>query len=216
MKFIKFLVAAAAISVFSFGASAQTSQGDSMDTGKGGFKISVSFTKPLDGPFDFAKNKGPKINTINGNTYGEMAFAGNRSNTSFAFYKYAVFRDDRANERNKPYTAEALAQERLEAAGFKGKGKAFKCPSPRTEGSTMVCYMASGTPVFGVNKPKNDLRLALYVIAVSFKSNTTGYVISGEVFENDTSKFDLDPSDTEQGAYKVTAAAWNHHSIDWN
>lgn len=215
MKAFKFWISAIAVSVISFSAFAQTSQGASMDTGKGGFKITVGFEQPLDGPFDFALNKGPKINTINGNTYGEMAFGGNRSPTTIAYFMASVFRDDKAVERKKPYTAEALAMNSLKENGFEGKGVPFKCPVERVEGASMACYKASGIPGFGKNSA-DDRRSAIAVVAVSLKNNTAGYVITGLVIEKDKAKFDADPSQTGKAANSTAAFLWNRHSFEWN
>ena len=43
-----------------------------LDTGPGGIKVSFSISG-MDGPFDYARNKGPKIATSNGFTAGEVA-----------------------------------------------------------------------------------------------------------------------------------------------
>lgn len=212
MKFVKFIAAVAAIASVSFGAFAQTSQGASMDTGKGGFRITVEFDKPLDGPFDFAHNKGPKVNTINGNTYGEMGFAANRSETAVSNYNVAVFRDDNANKRSKPYTAEALAEDALEKEGFKGKGERFECPQVPVEGGGIVCYTASGIRVF--DKPMANWRGSVAIIAVSFKNNTTGYVLIGSSTEKDPSKYDLDKTQLQKYSKSALAKLWKGHRVD--
>lgn len=188
-----------------------------LTTGKGGFTLMVS-TPDADGPFDFANNKGPKINTIAGNTYGEVMFGTKISNspTGTVLYMASVYRDDKANERGKPYTANNIALDIIKHQGFVGKAVPFNCPVNNIEvKNEMVCYRMSGARVFD-EKPMKDHRAAVTVVAVSFKNNTMGYAFIGEAIEKDVQSFENDPTQTIKNADGASAGMFRNSRFALN
>lgn len=210
----------AALVLITLAAAAQAQQArmeTPMSTGPGGFTLTVS-TPPGDGPYDFAKNKGPKINTIAGNTYGEVLFGGNVSNspTGVLNYMVSVYRDDKAIERGKPYTAEKIALDIIKHEGFVGRAAPFNCPANNIDAKNeMVCYRMAGTSVFD-NKPMNELRSAVTVVAVSLKNNTMGYAFIGLAIEKNVQLFDKDPSQTIKNADGAAAGMFRNSRFTLN
>ena len=88
MKKIFVSLAIAMASMIGF--SAQASEAV-LDTGPGGIRVSFSISD-MDGPFDFAKNKGPKVGSSNGLTVGEVAFNARLDTGGTLVYKGGVMR----------------------------------------------------------------------------------------------------------------------------
>lgn len=198
---MKRITTIAAIAFMALAGSAYAQLADrseaTLDTGKGGFSVKISVPKS-DGPTDFAGNPGPRISTDNGNTYGEMVFRANAGDTAVALYEVAVFRDDRANERKKPMTAEVLAKEMIKTLGFTGRAVKSECPEPPFAGVTMACYKMSGFPDLSFD-PKN-WGFGISLVAYSFRNNTQGFVFIGNAVEKDKAKYKADPTFVEKKA----------------
>lgn len=185
-----------------------------MSTGAGGFTLTIS-TPLADGPFDTAMNKGPKINTIQGNTYGEVLFKAGTdlSTTSQVIFMATVYRDDKANERGKPYSAEAIAQDLIKHQGYVGRAVPFNCPKPPFEGSTVVCYKMSGSPIF---EGKTVSRSAVTLAAVSFKNNTQGYALIGKAIDSNAQEFDKNIAAYEKSSNQAVGSMWKNSDFHGN
>jgi len=195
-------VAAVALMAFATTSYAQQVADRSVATldagyGKGGFSVTISVPKS-DGPTDFSGNPGARISTDNGNTYGEVSFGANASDTAVVLYELAVFRDDKATQRKKPYTAEYLAQEIIKKKGFSGRAEKSTCPNPPFDGVTMACYKMKGFPDLEFDSGKWGA--AVSIVSYSFKNNTQGFVFIGQATEKDKSKYLADPTFVEKKA----------------
>jgi hypothetical protein len=215
---MKFITKIATVALIAFAATAQAQQGErstatiDAGVGKGGFSVTISVPKS-DGPTDFAGNPGPRVSTDNGNTYGEVAFGANASDTAIVLYQVAVFRDDKANERKKPYTSEYLAQEIIKKKGFVGRAQKFDCPPPPFSGVTMSCYKMNGyTDLPFVPK---DWGYSVAIISYSFRNNTQGFVFIGDATERDGSKYKQAPSFIEKKAESKLSTLVNYSKINF-
>ena len=158
-----------------------------LDSGKGGLHLVASVPNFAQGPYDFAKNKGPILNVFDGLTYGEVMFNAPIGETSVVLYQAIVGRRTKVNKGDKPVTAEHLAREMVKQAGFKERKVNFDCPPSPIVGGNIVCYKMVGIASFdNVNQPD---RVAAHVIAVSSKNKEQGVAIMISVIENNPDKF---------------------------
>jgi len=89
-----------------------------LDTGPGGIKVSFSLTDNMAGPYDFARNKGPKVASSNGLTVGEVAFNAGSGVGGTLVYKGGVMRRTQVKPGDQLITPEHLAKVMLEQNGF--------------------------------------------------------------------------------------------------
>lgn len=211
MKLITKIAAIVAMAFASVSNAQQARIETPISTGAGGFTLTVS-TPQADGPFDFAMNKGPKVNTINGDTYGELMYGSNLagSETARIFYKVAIFRDDKANERGKAYSAEVIAQNIIKQHGFVGRAEKFDCPETAFITSSVACYKMHGASMF--NEMRKD-RLAVTVVAIALKNNTQGFAYIGAVYDSNSKAFDADPSLAIKGATGAAAGMFRNSRL---
>jgi len=186
-----------------------------ISSGPGGFTLTVS-TPAVDGPFDFAMNKGPKVKTVNGDTYGELMFIGmlENSQTAKMLYEVAIFRDDKANERKKPYTAEVIAKNIIEKKGYVGRAEKFNCPQIDFETSSIACYKMQGSPFY--KELMTDYRTGVTVVAIALKNDTQGFAYIGYVQERDTKKFDSDSTYVTKAATGAAAGMFRNSKLKPN
>ena len=158
-----------------------------LDTGKGGMRLVASVPKYGQGPYDFAKNKGPVTNKGDGATYGEVMFNAPVGETGVVIYQAAIFRRTVVKAGDQPVTAEHLASEMIKQAGFKERKVNFDCPPSTIVGGNVACYKMVGIASFdNLNQPD---RVAAHVIAVSSKTKDQGFVMMASVIENNPDKF---------------------------
>ena len=172
-----------------------------LDTGKGGLHLVVSVPDFAQGPYDFAKNKGPKITTYNSYTYGELMFNAPIGDSSVVVYQATVMRDPSAGKGNvKEITADHIAQQMLFSKGFSLE-RAVKIDSPQVSiaGATIVTYKAMGQANFDGNPITTDKR-AVFVTAVSFDNNRQGYALLAALVEKNVANFDANPEKIEKMA----------------
>ncbi|AXS79837.1 hypothetical protein HYN24_07295 [Dechloromonas sp. HYN0024] len=126
-------------------------------------------------------------------------------------FKVAVFRDDKAIERKKPYTAEVIAQNIIKQNGFVGRAFKFDCPEPSFQVTTMACYKMVGTPIF--NKEEMAIRSAVTVVAIGLNNNTQGFAYVGEVIDDNAKLFDSDSTYATKGATGAAAGMFKNSHL---
>lgn len=208
--FVKlFAIASAAILPFTALASEAV-----LDTGPGGIKVSFSISN-MDGPFDFAKNKGPKIASSNGRTVGEVAWGANSGVGGTLIFMSGVMRRTQVKPGDQPITPEHLAKVMLEQNGFTLE-RATLIPAPKVDLEGMlpaVAYKASGTPIFeGPGKGKT----AIYVMAVASADRKQGYVLASYVDERNIEAFDADPAKYDKEARGGFVQLFRGHKVSFN
>ncbi len=186
-----------------------------LDTGRGGFALTLSVPEATDGPFDFARNKGPWVTSLLGKTNGEVAYALKLNSTAVVYYKAAVFRDDSAVERNAPYTVDVIAQKMIKHEGFVGQAVKVNCHLEYPAlGVTTACYVMKGKPVYET-RTNESLRKAVTVVAVTFdNSGTQGYALIGTTVEKDAAKFDADASFASKNAMLAAGSMWRYSRVE--
>lgn len=200
MKLIAKLFAATALLVGLNNAFAEGRKEATIDLGKGAFKLTVSVPEDVDGPYDFAKNKGPRVN-INKDTdgkgyaYGEVMYNARIESGGVVSYKASAKAVFSAKPTYKGALAESLAKSLIKDSGFEGRATKTDCPPAPIDNAYIVCYKMSGNPMYeGKMEPEKYARV---LVAVSFSDDAMGYTFMGSVIEQDVSKFNADPSKAE-------------------
>ena len=138
------------------------------------------------------------------------------SSTGTMLYMASLYRDDKANERGKPYTTENIAFDITKHRGFVGKAVKFTCLANNVDvKNDMVCYRMSGARVFD-DKPMEDHRAAVAAVAVSLKNNTMGYAFIGEAIEEDVPSFKNNPTQTIKNANGASAGMFRNSRFTLN
>lgn len=167
-----------------------------IDTGKGGLRAVLTIDG-MEGPYDFAKNKGPSVSHDPRLAGGEVMFGGKVGDTAILADMLLVMHSKDVKPGDKPITAGHLANEMLKAAGF-SLDRATKIDGPRVDipGAIVVTLKAFGSPIF--EQERKGKRSFVIVQAVSFPGNSKGYAIMAEVTELNAAIFDADPSKYEK------------------
>lgn len=213
MKLVAKLFAVAALAA-SIAAHADGERKEAtIDFGKGAFKLIVSVPDFADGPYDFAKNKGPRINgdKSQGVMYGEVMFNAAIGESGVVVYQANAVSRSKINTAAKGEFVETLAQSMIKDRGFEGRAQKIACPPAPMEGAKMACYKMSGDAIFDgkVRKEKS----AAVIAAVSFANDTMGYTLMGTVAERDAVKFNADQAKYEKMAKNAVGDLWKNHSI---
>lgn len=214
MKRFAKLFAVAALAVGLTAAHAEDARKTSvLDTGKGGVKVIMSVPGWADGPYDFAKNPGPRKATTGTFTYGEAMFNAPVGDSGVVVYQSMLMSATARKPGDQPITAEHLATEMLKANGFTTvRAAKVDAPDAGIDGATVVAYKASGFSVFdGIERKKE--KVALVVMAASLPDQKRGFAIMATVAEKDVAKFDADPAKFEKGAMKAFADVFKNS--DW-
>ncbi len=192
MNLVRKLVSAAALALAAL--SAMAAEPAVLDTGKGGLRAVL--TIDMDGPYDFARNKGVKVFKGGRLTGGEAMFVGKSSDTALVIDKLLVSTVTENKPGDTPLTAENIANEMLKTVGF-SVDRAVKFDGPRLNipGATVVTYKASGNPI--TNHVRTGEKIFLIVQAVSYPGQTKGYAIMAAVVEDNVAAFDADPAKYE-------------------
>lgn len=192
MNLVRKLVSAAALALVAL--SAMAAEPAVVDTGKGGLRAVL--TIDMDGPYDFARNKGVKVFKGGRLTGGEAMFLGNASDTALVIDKLLVSTVTENKPGDTPLTAENIANEMLKTAGFSvDRAVKFDGPKVNIPGATVVTYKAFGHPRFDIEVKTH--KVFAIVQAVSYSGQTKGYAIMTVVRENDVAAFDADPAKYE-------------------
>ncbi|WP_162888639.1 hypothetical protein [Dechloromonas sp. HYN0024] len=198
-------IAAAALMAVSLLASADDAPRHEavLDTGKGGLHIVVSVPNFAQGPYDFAKNPGPKNNKFDSGAYSEVMYNAPVSDSAVVVYQVNALSRFVNRKDADPVTPEALAKGLLKDSGFT-MDRAVKIDSPQVgiEGASVVTYKVSG---FGVFNGKEDrfAKDAMIVTAVALPGQNQGYAISARLTEKDIAKFDADQAKYDKGATRA-------------
>lgn len=212
MKLFAKLFAIAAFWVFSLPTLAANAV---LDTGPGGIKISFSISG-MDGPFDYAKNKGPKIASSNGLTVGEVAWGANSGVGGVLIYKSGVMRRTQLKPGDQPITPEHLAKVMLEQNGFKLERATVVPNGPKVNFDGMlpaITYKAIGDSIF---ERESDSKMAIYVMAVASVDRKQGYVLAAYVDETNKAAFDADPAKYDKEAKGGFVQLFRGHKVDFN
>ena len=170
-----------------------------IDTGKGGLRAVLTI-EGMGGPYDFAKNKGPRVYQDPRLAGGEARFSATiEGTTAVSIYQLLVMHEKDIRPGDKPITAEHLANEMLETNGFKLE-RAVKIDGPEVAfpGVSVATYKASGNAIF--EQERKGEKWFMIVQGVSFPGNTMGYAIMATVVEKTPSAFDADPALYEKRA----------------
>lgn len=193
MNIVRKLVSAAALALAAL--SAMAAEPAIVDTGKGGLRAVL--TLDMDGPYDFAKNKGVKVFKGGRLTGGEAMFLGNVSDTAVGIDQLMVDSVSENKPGDTPLTAEHMANEMLETVGFTvDRAVKFDGPKVSIPGATVVTYKASGNAI--TNRVRTDSKLFVIVQAVSYPGQTKGYAIMSAIKEKNVAAFDADPAKYEK------------------
>jgi len=152
-----------------------------LDTGPGGIKVSFSLTDNMAGPYDFARNKGPKVASSNGLTVGEVAFNAGSGVGGTLVYKGGVMRRTQVKPGDQLITPEHLAKVMLEQNGFTLARATVVPNGPKVNIEGMlpaITYKAIGDVIF---EGKRGSKKALYVMAVASTDGKQGYAIAAYV-----------------------------------
>ena len=212
---IRFAVAASLVLGLSANAADTAHRKEAvLDTGKGGLHLVVSVPSFGQGPYDFAKNKGPIVNTFDGVIYGEVMFNAPIGETGVVVYQASVIRRTKVNKGDQPVTAEHVAREMIKQAGFEGRAVKIDSPQVSIEGATVVTYKMSGFAKFDVER-RTDKDAAI-VTAVSFANDTQGYTLMARIAENDVAAFDADPAKFENRSVNAFKDLFKNHQAAIN
>lgn len=193
MNIVRKLVSAAALALVAL--SAMAAEPAIVDTGKGGLRAVL--TLDMDGPYDFAKNKGVKVFKGGRLTGGEAMFLGTVSDTAIAIDQLMVDSVSENKPGDTPLTAEHIANEMLQNVGFTvDRAIKFDGPKVNIPGATVSTYKASGHPVF--ERTRTDVKVFVIVQAVSYPGQTKGYAIMSAIKEKNVAAFDADPAKYEK------------------
>lgn len=193
MNTLRKLFSAAALALVAL--SAMAAEPAVVDTGKGGLRAVL--TIDMDGPYDFAKNKGVKVFKAGRLTGGEAMFLGAASETATVIDQLMVDTVTENKPGDTPLTAENIANEMLSSVGF-SVDRAEKMNGPRVDipGATVVTYKASGDSI--TNHVRKGEKWFVIVQAVSYPGQTKGYAIMTAVKEKNVAAFDADPAKYEK------------------
>lgn len=197
MNIVRKLVSAAALAFVAL--SAMAAEPAIVDTGKGGLRAVL--TLDMDGPYDFAKNKGVKVFKGGRLTGGEAMFLGGEG--SFDVIDQLLVGTVSENKPGQQaLTAEHMANEMLETVGFT-VDRAIKFDGPKVSipGATVATYKASGNAI--TNRVRTDSKLFIIVQAVSYPGQTKGYAIMAAIKETNVAAFDADPAKYESLAKRA-------------
>ena len=193
MNMVRKLVSAAALALVAL--SAIASEPAVVDTGKGGLRAVLSLD--MDGPYDFAKNKGVKVFKGGRLTGGEAMFLANASDTAIAIDQLMVDSVSENKPGDTPLTAEHMANEMLETVGFTvDRAVKFDGPKVNIPGVTVATYKASGDSI--TNHVRKGEKWFVIVQAVSYPGQTKGYAIMAAIKEKNVAAFDADPAKYEK------------------
>ena len=212
----KFLVAVALVAGLN-NAFAQGRKEATIDLGKGAFRLTLSVPAygGLDGPFDTAKNPGPRVNINNkdgeGYAYGEVMYNAPIGESGVAVFEGRAKTNFAADPAYKGALAVSLAKSIIKDEGFEGRAKEIDCPPAPMEGGSIVCYKMTGDKVFEGKIHKN--KYASVLVAVSFGNDKHGYALMATVMERNAAKFNADPNRFEFGASKALNDLLVNHSI---
>lgn len=189
-----------------------------IDLGKGAFKLTVSVPDFLDGPYDTAKNPGPRVNINNtdgkGYAYGELMYNSSYGETGVVVLEATATTNFAAKPAYKGALAESMAKTVIDDSGFGGRAVKFDCPPVPIEGATALCYKMSGDKVF--NGKTRENKYAAVLVAVSFANDKHGYTLMGTIVERNVAKFNADPTETEKSANKSLSQLWKFHKVTTN
>lgn len=189
-----------------------------IDLGKGAFKLTVSVPKTVAGPYDTAKNPGPRVNINNkdgnGYAYGEVMFNGNLDESTVVVYEANAKTVFSGKPAYKGVAAESLAKSVIKDVGFEGRATPIDCPPVQIEGSTALCYKMSGNSIF--DGKASPVKSASILMAVSFSNDKHAYTIMGTVFERNLSKFEADKTKYENFALDAVGELYQNLSIKKN
>jgi len=192
MNLVRKLVSAAALALVAL--SAMAAEPAVVDTGKGGLRAVL--TIDMDGPYDFARNKGVKVFKAGRLTGGEAMFVGNASDTAVVIDQLLVATVTENKPGDKPLTAENIANEMLETVGFTvDRAVKFDGPKVSIPGATVATYKASGDSI--TNHVRKGEKWSVIVQAVSYPGQTKGYAIMSAVVEKNVAAFEADPAKYE-------------------
>lgn len=187
-----------------------------LDTGSGGIKVSFSVPNDLEGPYDFAKNKGPKVASSNGLTVGEVSWGAKLNTGGTLVYMGGVMRRTQVKPGDQPITPEHLAKVMLEQNGFTLDRATVVPNGPKVNLEGMlpaVVYKAVGDSIFeGPAKSKK----ALYVMAVASSDRKQGYAIAAYVDERNRAAFDADEAKYDKSAKSGFVELFKSHKVDFN
>ena len=212
MKLFAKLFAVAALTATTFSAIASEAV---LDTGPGGIKVSFSISG-MDGPFDYAKNKGPKVASSNGLTVGEVAWGANSGVGGVLIYKSGVMRRTQVKPGDQPITPEHLVKVMLEQNGFKLERATIVPNGPKVNLEGMIpaiTYKAIGDSIY---EGASDSKKALYVMAVASVDRKQGYVLAAYVDETNKAAFDADPAKYDKEAKGGFVQLFRGHKVSFN
>lgn len=214
VKLIGCLVLFSAVSISAFAEDARKEA--LIDPGKGCPKLLVSVPSFAQGPYDFAKNKGPVVSRGERLSGGEVMYNAPLSETSVVIYQANVTCRHKYIKGDQPVTAEGLASHMLEEEGFKlARAVKIDCPKVPVEGGSIACYKASGHAVFD-GKEKISNKEATVVVGVSFANNTQGYALMTSVIEKNIAAFDKEPESYEKQASRGLGGMYRNSQLDVN
>ena len=213
-KFIAGFVLFAVVSISSFAEDARKEA--LIDPGKGCPKLLVSVPSFAQGPYDFAKNKGPLVIRDERLSGGEVMYNAPLSETSVVIYQANVTCRHKYIKGDKPTTAEALASYMLEGNGFKlARATKIDCPKVPVEGGSIACYKASGHSIFDGEEKKRNKK-AMVVVGISFANNTQGYALMATVAEKNIAAFDKEPDEYVRMAKNNVVNVWKSTKLQLN
>ena len=186
-----------------------------LDTGPGGIKVSFSISG-MSGPFDFARNKGPKVASSNGLIVGEVAFNAGSGVGGTLVYKGGVMRRTQVKPGDQPITPEHLAKVMLKQNGFTLDRAAIVPNGPKVNLEGMlpaVVYKAVGDSIF---EGKSDSKMAIYVMAVASVDQKQGYAIAAYVDETNKTAFDADPAKYDKEAKGGFVDMFKGHKVSFD
>lgn len=186
-----------------------------LDTGPGGIKVSFSVSDNMEGPFDFARNKGPKVASSNGLIVGEVAWGARSEVGGNLIYMAGVMRRTQVKPGDQPITPDHLAKVMLEQNGFAIERAEIVPNGPRVNLEGMlpaVTYKAMGDSIFdGPAKSKK----VLYVMAVASADRKQGYAIAAYVDERNKAAFDADQAQYDKAAKGGFVLLFKGHKVSF-
>lgn len=211
----KLLVAVAFVTGLNNSFAADGRKEATIDLGKGAFKLTVSVPayKGIDGPFDTAKNPGPRVNINNkdrnGYAYGEVMYNAPIGETGVIIFEASAKTVFSGKPAYKGVLADSLAKSVINDGGFEGRATPIDCPPAPIEGAYTVCYKMSGDKIFDGKTREN--KYAAVLIAVSFDNDKHAYTLMVTLVERNAVKFNTDPNRFEYGATKALKDLWENH-----
>lgn len=217
MKLFPKLFAVATATMISFAAFAEGGTKTAvLDTGSGGIKVSFSVSDNMEGPFDFARNKGPKVASSNGLTVGEVAWGARSDVGGSLIYMAGVMRRTQIRSGDQAITPEHLAKVMLEQNGFTLDRATVVPNGPKVNLEGMlpaITYKAIGDSIFeGPSKSKK----VVYVMAVASADQKQGYAIAAYVDERGKAAFDADTAKYDKAAKGGFVLFFKGHKVDFN